>query len=446
MAPPRTHTILHIGDTHLQAAHPRHADRLAALDQILEHARTLAEADQLAAIVWPGDLFHVKSTIEDRNALAPRVQAFAALAPVVVVAGNHDAPGDLDILPRLQALYAIRVVTTPQVLHFDTPTDIQMACFAVPYPFKAAMVATGIEHQGLGQTAHDLFDAIFMAAAAELQAAADAGELPLMIGHLAVGGAVSSTGQPQIGGELEISTAMLARLGPMYQGLSHIHKHQAIGSAVYAGSVARLDFGEREPKGFIEIEYQRDGRTWEHRWRFVPLTVPAMHLVEGRLTRDAFTIEAVDGEHVSRGPGDPGLVLPGGDFESADVKCRYRFVKAEIGALDHAKVHAEFAGCRTLVLDPIAELEHSVRAPEIAAAVTLEAKVEAYLQRQAIPRSIGLLRKVHALQQQPPDAILRMVAIECAAAEVPRNDDDDGPEQTPVEDYDRAMRATGLRA
>ena len=148
-------------------------------------------------------------------------------------------------------------------------------------------------------------------------APADAGlglvvqEMALGLGRAESGAGViqfvdGSTGQPQIGTEIELDPGLLARLGPIYKGLNHIHKHQAITGAVYAGSICRLDFAEMEPKGFIEIEYQRDGKTWEHRWRFVPLDVPKMIHVDGDLSRERFLIDSVDGEPVSHGPETPG--------------------------------------------------------------------------------------------------------------------------------------------
>lgn len=404
-----TFRLLHIGDAHLQSAHPRNADRLLSLDQVITYGLTI---DNLIAWLIPGDLFHTKPTTQDRNDLAPRLIRMAEKAPVVMVPGNHDEPGSLDIFARLEAMWGIFVADRPRVLRFETPLGQEVACFAMPYPFKAAMVAAGVEHQALGATTQALFDPIFMQAAADLADAVRAGALPVMIGHLSVGGAIASTGQPQIGTELEVSPAQLARLnvpavGNLYQGLNHIHKHQTVGTAVYAGSIARLDFSEVEDKGFIEVEYQRDGTTWEHRWRFLPLPVPKMMHVEGRLTREAFLIDTIDGE--------PWPHVHGQRWDGIDVRCRYRFVKAEIGALDVAKVHAEFAGCRSLVLDPIAELEHSVRAPEIAAAVTLDAKVEAYAARQGLTLTDGLRAKLAALQGTDAERVLAQVTTQLAS-------------------------------
>lgn len=400
-----THTILHVGDLHLCSSHPRNGDRLEAFDQIVAHAEA---CDTLAATVIPGDLFHQKPTTQDRNDLAPRLIALANRAPVLMVYGNHDEAGSLDIFQRLEAQFRIVVASEPRVYRDWTLGGLGIACFAMPWPHKAGLVAMGTAHGAIGQDARTLLDPVFLAGATELESDPDA--LPIVIGHATIGGAVASTGQPQIGmSGIDVDAALLARFGRgVYLGFNHIHKHQTIHGAVYAGSVARLDFAEREPKGFVEVEYQRDGNRWEYRWRFVPLDVPAMLHVEGRLHRDGFAFVAVDGETTDGIAED---VIRG-----ADVKVTYRFNKAEVGALDVAHIHATFAGCRSLKLDPIAEVEHTVRAPEIAAAATLDEKVLRYAERQQIPVTTGLRTKLTALQALEAEQVLSQVATQCAEA------------------------------
>ena len=79
-----------------------------------------------------------------------------------------------------------------------------------------------------------------------------------MIGHANIVGAVASTGQPQIGQEISVSQAHLARLGDCVKVFNHIHKHQRIGDAWYVGSLCRMDWGEVEVKGFLRIIVQRE--------------------------------------------------------------------------------------------------------------------------------------------------------------------------------------------
>ncbi len=253
--------------------------------------------------------------------------------------------------------------------------------------------------------------------ASELEAATLDGAIPIFIGHVNVGGSISSTGQPQVGRELELDPALIARLDTVYNGLNHIHRHQEIAGAIYAGSICRQDFGENEPKGFIVV----DATDVAASWQFIALEVPEQLLIEGRLTRDGFQFEHDDwmcgsclgsGDDQEPGEGGPCPACLGRgrrEWGGADIRVRYHYKKSETSALDSAHILAEFAGCRSLKLDPIAELEHSVRAPEVAAAVTLNAKVEAYCQRREIPWTHGLAAKLDALQQQPSETILASV-------------------------------------
>jgi DNA repair exonuclease SbcCD nuclease subunit len=390
------HRFPHIGDAHIQASHPRNGDRLASLDQIIDAG--LATAG-LAAWLWPGDVFHQKSTPEDRNAVASRLQRMAAAAPVLICYGNHDAAGDLEIFERLSATFPIIVAARPDVIEFRTATKITAACFALPYPHRAGLVAEGIAHDDLAAAAELQLDPVFIHAAANLHVAR-----ALMIGHVNIGGAVSSVGQPQIGRELELSPMLLARLGNIPKAFNHIHRHQEIYGAVYAGSIARMDFGENEPKGFVEwtlddalICAEATDSAWS--WRFVPLETPRQVQIDGRLTREAFTYDIV-------GDGNPphdGAALA---WAGCDVRVRYRYVRSEVSALDVAKIHAEFAGCRSLKIEGIPELEHQVRAPEIAAAATLEAKVLAYASTLGLAWSDGLAAKLAGLQQRDGEELL----------------------------------------
>ncbi len=398
------HRILHVGDVHLDSRDPRNSDRLAALDRIIAHA---SSCDGLAAILIPGDLFHQKPTTADRNDLAERIIALAKHAPLALCYGNHDEPESLDIFSRLDTKWPVYVINRPQVLVLTTATKFQLAVFVLPYPFKAAMVGAGVQHQELGQTTRELFEPIFMSAADELERAARGGLLTMMAGHISICGATSSTGQPQVGTALEIDGAQLARLGHIPKCLAHIHKHQEIDGAVYAGSIARLDFGEREDKGFVEWAYDEVEARWS--WQFISLHVPAMFHVEGRLTRDSFILEAVDGQK-------PGGVI---DTAGADVRVRFRFLKAEAGAIDPTLIRRLFADARSIKLDPIPELEHQVRAPEIAAATTLEQKVKVYAATRGIPWTPAMEQKLAALQAQDEQALIAAITQSLALLTTP---------------------------
>ena len=243
-------------------------------------------------------------------------------------------------------------------------------------------------------------DAIFADAAGQLGAARDRGELTLMIGHINVAGAVASVGQPQIGQELELDQALLTRLGPIYCGLSHIHKAQQVGSAYYAGSMSRLDWGEVEEKRYLVVECQRDGAAWEWRVGSRPINVPAMWHVEGELHDDN-----TFGWLVKAGP-DGTEVAPPRVWTGAEVRVRYRFPAAKRALVDEAVIRETFAGASRLVLEPIAVADQALRSPAVAAARTLTEKLEAWAPIACVEFTDDLRELLAALETAEPTVLL----------------------------------------
>jgi DNA repair exonuclease SbcCD nuclease subunit len=391
------HRFLHLGDLHL-GPNDRNDDRIAALDQAIREGLQ----QPLAAWLWPGDLNHGEMTISDKNVLTGRIQMMANHAPVVVAYGNHDLPGDLDFLAKLNAIHPILVIDRPQVVDVHTPTGADVAIFVLPYPHRSGLVAAGVPSDNLVDAARGALDLIFMSAAAQLAEARAAGMLTMMIGHVNVGGSITSSGQPNIGKEIEIDQALMDRLGAIYVGLNHIHLAQFfLGTAYanYAGSMCRLDWGETEAKRYLTIEY--DDLT---NFRVIsnPLDVAPMYHVEGELTRDGFawTIPECDCGHCPE---------HGIDWNGAEVRVRLRFVAADKPLLNFDLVREPFAGAKRLELDPIAEHTRAIRAPEVAAAESLEDKVQAITAGAGVTWTPGLTEKMALLQQPDGVAFLNIV-------------------------------------
>jgi DNA repair exonuclease SbcCD nuclease subunit len=422
-----TRRVVHIGDLHL-GPNSRNDDRLAALDQILREQ----EPTDVALWVWPGDVNHGRMTIADRNALVPRVQRMADVAPVVICYGNHDLPGDLDFLEELKARHAIYVVARPKMLLVPLAGGGPLAAiFVLPYPTRAGLVAAGIQTEGVVDAARAALDLLFLQATADLRDYAAKGVLTLMIGHVNVAGSILSAGQPNIGREIELDPLLIGRLGGIYVGLNHIHKGQEIGGAHYPGSCCRLDWGEVEEKHYLVVTYgqgdeMREGATAADGWLYdvtvKPLDVAPMYHVEGILTREGF----VWGLAGSSSAGPLEVVFPEipSSFEGCDVRVRYRYDAAEREALDEAAVRAPFVGARRLELDPIAVKARASRAPEVAAAVTLEGKVEAFVRASQVRWTLGLGAKLDQLQSQPDGAAF-LTSISSALSPAP------APQPTP---------------
>jgi len=391
-----TTTLVHIGDTHLHPG-PRQADRLKALDQIIHEC---AARPDLGAWLWPGDLFHQRSTIEDRNALKDRVRQMAHCAPVLICYGNHDLPGDLDIFGDLGSVYPIRVINRPDVVRLELRTGVMASVFVLPYPTEAGLVSAGVAPGEMVRTARELLDILFIDAGAKLEAARQCGDATLMIGHVNVAGSLASTGQPQIGQEIEVDGALLARLGDCYKGVSHIHKAQSVSGAHYPGSICRLDWGERDPKGYILVELEdlsaepSASPKWGYFVQRKPVDVAPMFHVDGTLTRDGFTA-------------DPQSDLPL-SWKGCEVRVRARFLQSEKAILELAKasILAEFAEAARFELELQAIPDGGLRAPAVAAAVTLDEKLRAWATEAGVALPEAVLEALPALQHGESEQVI----------------------------------------
>ena len=378
------HVFLHLGDFHL-APGVRREDKLIAVSDAMARGLELVRENELAGWLWPGDLFHAKSTIDDRNTLASILMSMAEMAPVLIVPGNHDVPGDLAIFGRMESSHPIIVQSDSQVIKIVTATGQDAYIFCLPYVHRGTFVAEGIEPSEVASHAKELLKPLLTEAADRLSKARRDGGIALAIGHINVADSVSSVGQPQVGKEIELDAELLAPFG-CYVGLNHIHRHQVVHGAVYAGSMCRMDFGENEPKGFVEVTYTDEGDGYRMVWRFCELDVPAQYLIEGELTASQFEYL------VPEGCGEEFWV-------GADVRARYRYRRADAAFIDTDLVTGSFPGCRSLKLEPVPEHEVEVRAPEVAQASTLEAKVQAYCKLAKVEWTDGLGEKVSQVQQ-----------------------------------------------
>lgn len=385
------HCFVHIGDTHL---HPgeRNDTKRGALEQILREGSALTG---LAAWLWPGDLAHSRMATDDLNFLADFVQRLTARAPLVLLPGNHDLPGSLDVFSKLQTSWPVYLATTPQVLHIRTATNAMADIAALPYPSRAGLVAIGTPSERVPEAARQALDTIFMSMAGELAAASRRGVLKLAIAHVNVAGSIASSGQPVIGKEIELDPTLIQRLGPIPFLANHIHRPQVIAGVQYAGSIAGMDFGEREEKSYVVLEMEDDG-SWATRTQ--PLDVPRLYHVEGRLTRDGFDY-TFDGDSLqTASPPDNAPPGWGLDCTGGEIRVRFRFAAAEKAALDFSAVTAPFIGAKRIVTDPIAEHTRALRAPAVAQAQSLEQKVEAFVRGAGIEWTGGLQTKLAALQ------------------------------------------------
>jgi len=243
--------LLHTGDLHLTEG-PRFEDSLRVLEALVEDG--IEQRVQLWLI--GGDLTGTtvphKATPAERNALAAIFQAMGATAPVVIIAGNHDYPGDLEIYGRLESRNPIVVFDRPNVLGLGV---LGGAVYALPYPTKRWLLA-GADVQGIeaqNALSADGLRAILLDW--RQRVAAEPSVPHILLSHINIGGSHVAGGEVMIGREIELSPHDLDELGMDYAALSHIHLHQQMASrAWYAGSPDAHNFGESDQKGWLVVD------------------------------------------------------------------------------------------------------------------------------------------------------------------------------------------------
>ncbi len=293
--------VLHFADTHIGMENygrtdprtglsSRVVDFLHRMDEMIAYARE-HEAD---LIVFAGDAFKTRTPNPTfQREFAWRVRDLAALAPTMLLVGNHDLP------PTVLKASSIEIYDTLAVPNVWVASEYETRVIetrrgavlvgAAPYPIRARLMQE-IPSAGLtiAQT-----DALIQRKLAEIldglaQEADSVGDLPrLLAGHFTVTGAVwGSERQIMLGRDVQIPLEALADERWDYVALGHIHKHQNLTAkrldappVVYSGSIERIDFGEEgDPKGFCWVQVAR-GST---EWAFVPLTARPFITLPGK--------------------------------------------------------------------------------------------------------------------------------------------------------------------
>jgi exonuclease SbcD len=281
--------ILHFADLHIgmenygrldtnTGLNQRVVDFLNQLDTVVAYAKE-HDAD---LVLFTGDAFRTRNpapTYQREFALRIRELSEASI-PTVLLVGNHDVPviasraSSVEIFQVLSVSH-VTVVSQPSIFTVMTKRGaVQIG--AVPYPVRQRLLSREqyrrLSQDALDQKVTEMVSAIIEDLASQVNV-----EVPaILIGHFSVQNAVwGSERSIMIGRDVSVPLSTLANPVWDYVALGHIHQHQNLNPnthppVVYAGSLARVDFGEeKQAKGFCWVELIR-GKT---DWRCI--TVPA---------------------------------------------------------------------------------------------------------------------------------------------------------------------------
>jgi predicted phosphodiesterase len=376
--------ILHLTDMHLRAKSgaDRMAEQAAALASVADAVESIGGVD---GVLVTGDLYGLsvpyRSFPEERSTLALALADLASqLRPggpgVIVVYGNHDAPGELEIL---EAIPGVRVVSAAE--SFEGPG---WWVGAMAYPPKAATVAA--VDGGVSDTRTALEASLSTLLRTWRRPEGDT-RIRIVAGHANVRGGTISGGEVLQHAEPELLVSDLDALGADAIALGHLHEYQRAGDrGIFPGSPWQVSAGEAErlrgpviyaigerlrpfPVGQLrawmadELVGGRAQRT--EVWR-LPLSVSPLR---------SFKLEALTAA-------DPDLSVLTGDHRIASVRVTLVLPagsSARLGPLQ-AAVAAAVGECRSLEVRAVTEAAARVReaSAQVAAAVTVEDQVRAW--------------------------------------------------------------------
>ncbi len=288
--------VLHFADVHIGMENygktdpetglsSRVRDFLRRMDEMIDFAR---EHD-VDLTIFAGDAFKTRSPNPTyQREFAYRVRDLSALAPLVMLIGNHDVPPTLlkassvEIYDTL-AVPNVWVANEYELRVIDTKRG-SVAVGAAPYPLRSHIL-DGVKTAGLTIAETDqLLQRELTALLDQLAEAADQqGAMPrLLTGHFTVSGSNVVWGSERnimLGRDVQVLPSSVADPRWDYVALGHIHKHQNLSAGregvppvVYSGSLERIDFGEEnDPKGFCWVELERQQTQWKfHRLKARP--------------------------------------------------------------------------------------------------------------------------------------------------------------------------------
>lgn len=273
--------VIHFADAHIDMVNDgRHdpatglpwrvRDYLDALDQIINYA-----IEQRAdLVVFAGDAYrNQRPQPQYQKEWQSRMMRLSqAKIPTILLVGNHDTSPSTR---HAHALQEFETLNIPYIFVSDKPrlwgsAELGIPAQVVTIPWLGRSVAlTKEDHLALDEDAlAQKLEEVVANTIERLLDSADATLPTLLTAHATVSGAkFGSERQLLLSRDFTLGRAILSDHRVDYVAMGHIHQHQVVNQGypaiVYSGSIERLNFGEPEEKGFVQVTLQRNKTSWE---------------------------------------------------------------------------------------------------------------------------------------------------------------------------------------
>lgn len=282
--------LLHISDWHLGRVTYNHS-------RVEDHDAVLAETVQLALetkphlIIHSGDVWDsVRPSYSDLSRGLEGLKELGAIAPTVVLCGNHDSPHLFDLIDRIiSSKYRVRFVSQARppdqggILEFEGDKTERIRLASVPFVHQNRMI-DHLEEPATWMAAYaDRVQLIQNALGRGLQEGMSVDrDVLLFAAHLHVTGASFSNSERRLHVTDTYATRIEALPPVTYAAYGHIHRPQQIPGTTlgwYAGSPISLDFGEEGEQKLALVVEARPGRAARVEQRNLSGGRPLMRLV-----------------------------------------------------------------------------------------------------------------------------------------------------------------------
>lgn len=358
--------LLHTGDIHACEKHYKWVDTAFAF--LVEHARNT----DIDAWVIAGDSFDSAISVHSPAfaMFVKHVTALSEIAPGLILSGthSHDRPGVLDPFKHMPTKFPIYIADKPgQVLlqagewyeggeiTANTIKDGDAVFSCLPSLNKADK-----DVMLVGATAYA--SNILESFAPNNDAARDKGIATILVSHGTVNGSQTESGYAMISPDHEFSQEALMSARADVTALAHIHAQQDWVDSkqiiAYCGSLARLVFGDHNPKGFLVWDIEPGHPSYEF------IEAPSRKLLE------------VDFD----GPPDINelTTLAARADDNTYVRIRWSIDQEHAHSVDKQAIRALFEHAAECKLEGVVNPVQSVRAEGIGKAMTLTEKLGYY--------------------------------------------------------------------
>lgn len=245
--------------------------RLLDFDYAFNACITRAIKENVDFFLFCGDAYKTAnpSPTQQRLLFKALLRLQQARIPIILVVGNHDNPltfgkaHALEILADIP-LEGFHVIEQPKIISLETKNG-PINIVGIPWPTRNSIAL----NKNLYLPAYELTSYISKALSTIIQQLANQLDptIPAVLaGHLTVSNGLFSGSEKRAvyGNDPILLPSQLAITPFDYVALGHLHRHQNLNKdgipVVYAGSIERIDFGERkEDKGFCLVNIPAKG-------------------------------------------------------------------------------------------------------------------------------------------------------------------------------------------